>query len=145
MSAYKRIECEFKDRETLIEALDFLDLEYQQFDSPENLKGWKNDTRNEKANIIVSKESLNKNLTGASNDLGFLWNEEEQKFEMICSQYDQSRNVDKKIIQSYSKAAIEKVLKENGFKTKVSIKKEDILNKKMQELKMTVRKIVWKR
>jgi len=61
---------------------------------------------------------------------------------MICSQYDQSRNVDKKIIQSYSKAAIEKVLKENGFKTKVSIKKEDILNKKMQELKMTVRKIV---
>lgn len=145
MSAYKRIECEFKDRETLIEALDFLDLEYQQFDSPENLKGWKNDTRNEKANIIVSKESLNKNLTGASNDLGFLWNEEEQRFEMICSQYDQSRNVDKKIIQSYSKAAIEKVLKENGFKTKVSIKKEDILNKKMQELKMTVRKIVWKR
>jgi len=142
MSAYKRIECEFKDRETLIEALDFLDLEYQQFDNPENLKGWKNDTRNEKANIIVSKESLNKNLTGASNDLGFLWNEEEQRFEMICSQYDQSRNVDKKIIQSYSKAAIEKVLKENGFKTKVSIKKEDILNKKMQELKMTVRKIV---
>jgi DNA-binding NarL/FixJ family response regulator len=41
-----------------------------------------------------------------------------------------------------AKSAIEKVLKENGFKTKVSIKKEDILNKKMQELKMTVRKIV---
>ena len=142
MSAYKKIECEFKDRETLLEALDFLELDYRQCDIPENLKGWKNDIRNEKAHIIVPKETLNKFLTGASNDLGFLWNEEEQRFEMICSQYDQSKNVDKKIIQSYAKTALEKVLKENGFKTKVSIKKEDILTKKMQELKMTVRKIV---
>jgi hypothetical protein len=142
MSAYKRIECEFKDKESLLEALDFLDLDYKEYESPENLKGWKNDVRKEKAHIIIPKESLNKNLTGASNDVGFLWNEEEQRFEMICSQYDQSKNVDKKIIQSYAKSAIEKVLKENGFKTKVSIKKEDILNKKMQELKMTVRKIV---
>lgn len=142
MSAYKRIECEFKDKETLLEALDFLDLDYKEFQSPENLKGWKNDVRNEKAHIIIPKESLNKTLTGASNDVGFLWNEEEKRFEMICSQYDQSKNVDKKIIQSYAKSALEKVLKENGFKTKVSIKKEDILNKKMQELKMTVRKIV---
>jgi len=142
MSAYKRIECEFKDKETLLEALDFLGLEYRVCDSPENLKGWKNDIRGEKADIIVLKESLNKTITGASNDLGFLWNEEEKRFEMICSNYDQSREVDKKIIQSYAKSAMEKVLKENGFKTKVSIKKEDILAKKMQELKMTVRKIV---
>ena len=112
MSAYKRIECEFKDKETLLEALDFLELDYKEYESPESLKGWKNDVRKEKAHIIVSKESLNKNLTGASNDVGFLWNEEDQRFEMICSQYDQSRNVDKKIIQSYAKSAIEKVLKE---------------------------------
>ena len=55
MSAYKRIECEFKDRETLIEALDFLDLEYQQFDSPENLKGWKNDVSVGESQLMNTK------------------------------------------------------------------------------------------
>jgi hypothetical protein len=142
MSAYKRIECEFVDKDTLLEALDFLDLNYEVHEDPIQLKGWKNDLRDEKANIIVRKESLNKFLTGASNDLGFLWNEEDKRYEMICSQYDSSKNVDKKVIQSYAKTALEKVLKENGFKAKLSITKEDILTKKMHELKMVVKKIV---
>ena len=53
MSAYKKIECEFKDRETLLEALDFLELDYRQCESPENLKGWKNDEKSARGREII--------------------------------------------------------------------------------------------
>lgn len=139
MSAYKKIECDIVDKESLLEALKLLNLNFEDHDNPQSLYGWKDDERNEKANIIIRRNEVNK-FTGASNDIGLSWNND--KYEMIISEYDKKCNMDKRIIQAYVKVVLEKSLIKNGFKIKVNIDDETFRKKQILDLDIVARKII---
>jgi hypothetical protein len=141
MSAYKKIECEIVDKDCLLEALSLLGFTPDVLSEPKSLKGYRGDERKEVAHIIVSRNQINK-FTGASNDIGFFWNETEQKYDFICSDYDKAKNMDQRIIQAYVKVAIEKALAKNGFKIKVNINDEEFLKRTMSEMEIVARKII---
>jgi hypothetical protein len=141
MSAYKKIKCNLVDKESLLKALEVLGFQADVYENAINLKGYKNDTRKEVANIIVTKEQLN-SFTGASNDLGFLWNEEENKYEMICSEYDTGHKIDERVIQAYTKVVLEEALEKQGFKIKVNIADTDLQTKKQIPIQIVARKII---
>ena len=141
MSAYKKIECDIVDKESLLEALSLLGFSPDVLNEPRNLKGFRGDERKEVAHIIISRDQVNK-FTGASNDIGFLWNESEKKFDFILSDYDKAQKMDQRIIQAYVKIVLEKALKKNGFKIKVNINEEDLLKKQLSELEIKARKII---
>lgn len=141
MSAYKKIECDIVDKDSLLEALELLDLQAEVHENPINLKGYRGDVRNEKAHIVIDKQQVNK-FTGASNDIGFLWNEAENKYEFIVSEYDQRFKMDQRVIQAYVKVVLEKALKKNGFKIKVNIDEDNLKRKIMSDLEITARKII---
>ena len=141
MSAYKKIECEIVDKDCLLEALSLLGFQPEVLVEPKPLTGYRGDIREETANIIISKYQVNK-FTGASNDIGFLWSEDNQKFDFICSDYDKAKNMDQRIIQAYVKVAIEKALVKNGFKIKVNINNEEFLKRTISEMEIVARKII---
>jgi hypothetical protein len=141
MSAYKKIECEIVDKDCLLEALSLLGFSPDVFVEPKKLQGYRGDQRNEVANIVISREQVNK-FTGASNDIGFLWNEKENKYDFIVSDYDVAKKMDQRIIQAYVKIAIEKALAKNGFKIKVNINDEDFLKRTMSEMEIVARKLI---
>ncbi len=141
MSAYKKIECDIVDKESLLEALSLLGFSPDVLNEPKNLRGYRGDERKEVAHIIISRDQVNK-FTGASNDIGFLWNESEKKFDFILSDYDKAQKMDQRIIQAYVKIVLEKALKKNGFKIKVNINEEDLLKKQLSELEIKARKII---
>jgi len=139
MSAYKKIECDIVDKDSLLEALTLLNLSFQDHEIPQNLYGWKDDQRNEKANIIINRKEVNI-YTGASNDIGFLWNGE--KYEMVISEYDKKFNMDKRFIQAYVKVVLEKSLLKNGFKIKVNIDEDQLRQRQIADLDIVARKII---
>ena len=141
MSAYKKIECEIVDKDCLLEALELLGFKPEVFVEPKNLKGYRGDERKETANIIIPRDQVNK-FTGVSNDIGFLWNEKDQKYDFILSDYDKSKLMDQRIIQAYVKIALEKALAKNGFKIKVNINDEEFLKRTMSEMEIVARKII---
>lgn len=141
MSAYKTVECDIVDLECLLDALKLLGFNINQYEKPENLKGYQNDIRDEKATIIIPKEQINF-FTGASNDIGFIWNQETEKFDMIISDYDKKFKMDIRIIQAYIKVVLEKELEKNGFKIKVNINNEDLLKRSINDLNIIARKII---
>lgn len=141
MSAYKKIECEIVDKECLLEALELLQFTPEIFAEPQSLTGYRGDVRKEVAHIIISRDQVNK-FTGASNDIGFLWNSKENKYDFIVSEYDKSKLMDQRIIQAYVKVVLEKALKKNGFKIKVNINEEDLLKRQISELEIKARKII---
>lgn len=141
MSAYKKIECEIVDKECLLEALSLLGFNPDVLKEPKNLKGYRGDERKEVAHIIIPRDQVNK-FTGASNDIGFFWNEKEQKYDFILSDYDKAKIMDQRIIQAYVKIALEKALAKNGFKIKVNINDEEFLKRTMSEMEIVARKII---
>ena len=141
MSAYKKIECDIVDKESLLEALSLLGFTPDVLVEPKHLTGYRGDERKETANIIISKDQVNK-FTGASNDIGFLWNEKEKKYDFIVSDYDKATLMDQRIIQAYVKVVLEKALKKNGFKIKVNINEEDLLKRQLSDLEIKARKII---
>jgi hypothetical protein len=141
MSAYKKIECNIVDKETLLEALKALGFNPDVCNEPQNLKGYKGDVRKEVAHIIIPKDQINF-FTGASNDIGFLWNSKTEKYDFICSEYDKKKEMDIRIIQAYVKIVLEKSLLKQGYKIKVNIGEEDLLRKKITDLNMVARKLI---
>ncbi len=141
MSAYKKIECEIVDKDCLLEALSLLGFTPEVLVEPKKLTGYRGDQRKEVAHIIIPKDQINK-FTGASNDIGFFWNETEQKYDFICSDYDKAKSMDQRIIQAYVKVAIEKALAKNGFKIKVNINDEEFLKRTMSEMEIVARKLI---
>lgn len=141
MSAYKKIECDIVDKKFLLDALMSLGFKPLCFTEPEHLTGYKGDKRDEKANIIIPKEQINF-FTGASNDIGFLWNSENKKYEMIVSDYDQAHKMQDRIIQAYVKVVLEEALAKNGFKIKVNIEENALLQRKLNDLNIVARKII---
>jgi hypothetical protein len=141
MSAYKKIQCDIVDKETLLEALKILGFDPSVHEFPMHLTGYLGDQRNEMAEIIIPKKQVNF-FTGASNDIGFYWDKNEEKFDFICSEYDKKFKMDQRIIQAYAKVAIEKALAKNGFKIKVNIEDEEFRKRALNDLNIVARKII---
>jgi hypothetical protein len=115
MSAYKLIKCTIKDVDSLIKALTSLGFDPKIYDEPKSLRGFLNDEREQKAEIIIPKEQINKLFTKASNDLGFTFNEETKEYDMVCSEYDDKLNIPGRIKQAYAKCVIEEALESQYF------------------------------
>jgi hypothetical protein len=142
MSAYKKIKCNFVNKDSLIKALKVIGLNPICLEEAQSLRGYKNDIRSEKAEIIVPKEQLNELFTGLSNDLGFKWNEAENKYDMICSDYDKANKMDERVIQAYAKTVLEEALEEQGYKIKINIEESELKNRKQAQINIVARKIV---
>ena len=111
MSAYKSISCSFKDEKTLLECLKNIGYNPVVYKEKHNLRGYIDDIRGESAEIIVPKSEISL----ASNDLGFSYDEEKAEYAMLCSDYDIHRGVADKVKQSYALVAIKAALKKNKF------------------------------
>ena len=142
MSAYKKIKCNFVNKDSLIKALKTIGLNPITHEIATNLRGYKNDIRNEKAEIIIPKEQLNELFTGLSNDLGFKWNEADNKYDMICSDYDKANKMDERVIQAYAKVVLEEALEEQGYKIKINIEDSELKNRKQAQINIVARKII---
>ena len=141
MSAYKKIECDIVDKDCLLKALKELGFEPDVHEVAQSLVGYKDDLRPEKAEIIIPKKQVNI-FTGASNDIGFKWNETEEKYEFIVSDYDKRLKMHERILQAYAKIVIETALEKNGFKIKVRIQEDQLKQRQMIDLNITARKII---
>jgi len=92
MSAYKLIECEIKDKQSIIAGLldmglNLADIEIH--DEAVSLQDYVGKNRSQKANIIVRRKVVNKTFsTGMSNDVGF--EKVEGKYKAHISDYDMS-------------------------------------------------------
>jgi hypothetical protein len=140
MSAYKLIKCSIIDKDLLLQALKSLGFNPEVFDIPQFLRGYANETREEKAEIIVPKEQINKLYTKASNDLGFIWNQELEQYDMIVSEYDLKLNIANKIKQSYAKAVIEKALEDQYFN--VESDENEIKSRKINKVTIIGKKYI---
>ena len=142
MSAYKRIKCKIVNRDLLKQSLDNLGLKYTEHESPVALQGYAGDRRNQKAEIVVARQELNKGFTGASNDLGFTWNEKEGAYDMICSDYDEHAKVPQRIMQSYAVVVIQKAAAANNFSLKQSVENKKLQSKTRQKVKLVFGKVI---
>jgi hypothetical protein len=115
MSAYKKIKCELVNKNVLLQALEGLGFSPIVNKEATKLTGYEGKQREETAEIIIPKEQLNKSFTGASNDLGFKFNENTKIYDMICSDYDVANKIPQRVKQMYAKVAIEKALESKKF------------------------------
>jgi hypothetical protein len=115
MSAYKKIKCELVNQNILLQALHALGFNPAVYKNATKLVGYEGKAREQTAEIVISRSQLNSAFTGASNDLGFKWNDKENKYDMICSDYDVYNKIPQRIKQAYAKIAIETALKEKKF------------------------------
>ncbi len=118
MSAYKTIQCSFKDQEVLLDCLKDIGYNPVVYKEKNNLTGYRGDSRSQSAEIIVPRSQI----SAVSNDLGFAFDEEKGEYVMLCSEYDSHRGVGDKIKQSYAIVAIRKALSKNKFSINTEIK-----------------------
>ena len=141
MSAYKLIKCSIKDKDLLIKALESLGFQPKLHNSPVNLRGYLGDLREQKAEIIIPKEQLNKLFTRASNDIGFTYNSDTEQYDMICSEYDEKLNLPGRIKQSYAKAVIEEALESQYFSVD-TVENENLRNRKQIKVQIIGKKFI---
>jgi hypothetical protein len=118
MSAYKTINCSFKDKSTLLQSLKDLGYHPMEYKEKQKLTGYLNDLRNEVAEIIVPKVQISR----SSNDLGFTYDISAKEYIMICSDFDIHNGLADKVRQSYALTAIKTALKKNKFNITVEEK-----------------------
>jgi hypothetical protein len=90
MSRYCEVQTEFKDQDSLIDALvetgKWTTGQIEIHEVPQHLFGYHGDQREQKAHIIIRR----KHVGSASNDIGFV-KREDGKYEAIISEYDSGR------------------------------------------------------
>jgi hypothetical protein len=84
MSEYLTMKLDIEDKEDIVAALEKIGIPFETHDTAVNLHGYQGDTRKQTAEIVIRRQHIG----GASNDLGFKWNGETKKWEMIVSDYD---------------------------------------------------------
>lgn len=125
MSRYTIVELQIKDVICLRDALKTMNYPFEEYQEAKPLVGFQSDERSEKAHIIIRR----KNLTKASNDIGFLRDETGQ-YKMIISDYD--RQVKKikedfmqRLTKEYSTAKIRKKCLQLGASITQQVNMED--------------------
>jgi hypothetical protein len=121
MSAYKTIQCSFKDKNILLDCLKELGYEPVVYKEKSKLSGYRGDQREQTAEIIVPRTQI----SPVSNDLGFTFDEEKNEYLMLCSEYDSHKGLEDKVKQSYAVTAIKLALSKNKFSVKTETKAKD--------------------
>ena len=121
MSAYKTIQCSFKDKNILLDCLKELGYEPVVYKEKSKLSGYRGDQREQTAEIIVPRTQI----SPVSNDLGFAFDEEKNEYLMLCSEYDSHKGLEDKVKQSYAVTAIKLALSKNKFSVKTETKAKD--------------------
>jgi hypothetical protein len=121
MSAYKTIQCSFKDKNILLDSLKELGYEPVIYKEKTKLSGYEGDLREQGAEIIVPRTQI----SPVSNDLGFTFDEEKNEYLMLCSEYDSHKGLEDKVKQSYAVTAIKVALSKNKFSIKTENKLKD--------------------
>ena len=128
------MDSEFKDKEELVRSLEELNLHPEVHVEPQHLQGYRGDKRSQKAHIIVRR----KYVGNASNDVGFLYDKNKQKYKVIASEFDSAWRTGKKINklkQVYGEKVIMKGVKKNSRFSLISRKENE-----KGEIKIKVRR-----
>jgi Protein of unknown function (DUF1257) len=114
MSAYTEQVTQITDGALLTECLKEKGIkEVENHDTPQNLVGYQNDTREQKAEIIIRR----KHVGAASNDIGFQ-KQSDGTYRAIISQFDKGRYNDawmSDLKKKYAEKKIHQVAKKNGL------------------------------
>jgi hypothetical protein len=119
MSKYKRIQTQLKDRDALLAAIDAVGVpcEVAEEGGPLSLYDWHGFRRPEKADVVIRR----KDIGGASNDLGFVWDAETGAYEVIISAFDDHKGVGhglhvlNQVRQRYALDAVTALAEQNGY------------------------------
>lgn len=130
MSAYKKLNCCFRDLNNLTQSLKSLGFKPVINKEKKKLIGYQGDVRSEEADIVVPKGQISQ----ASNDLGFVYNDDLKEYTMICSDYDLNRGLGDKVIQAYALEAIKSALKKNKFNMGVEKRKNKKIMLKVDKI-----------
>lgn len=112
MSKYMKLSCQVADKSVLLASLTEMGLQYLEHNTPVTIKGYGSYT--EKAEIVVTKESLAKSGLRSYGDLGFSWNSSKNEFDIIID--DMGANVKNALLSKYREKAIEKAFSSKGYK-----------------------------
>lgn len=131
MSHYTTTELQVKDPASFVEALlecwqdangkQLTRADIEIHDTPQNLRGYMGDTREQRANIIIRKSKVG----AASNDIGFLV--QDGKCTAFISEYDKSRyspKWQKSVMREYSQRTVTKKAGLKKLKTETFINAE---------------------
>jgi hypothetical protein len=122
MSHYNEIKTQITNRSALVTALTQCGFTLDQIevhDEAQNLKGYRGDTREQKANVIIRR----KDVGTASNDLGFA-QKKDGTYEAIISDYDKRRYNDKwldKVCTKHSVENAKQAFAQNGWEYTESV------------------------
>lgn len=113
MSEYITMKLDIESKEDIIAALEKLGFEVGKqieiHDEPVHLQGYQGDARVDVAEIVVRRQYVG----SASNDLGFKWNEEEKKWDMIVSDFDRGSSLTGTFQQMVNLVMIERLADES--------------------------------
>jgi hypothetical protein len=85
MSHFSEVRLQFRNAETIVEALKAFGFEVNRHEKPQLLRDYMNSTSQyRKAEIIVPKESIGRD----ANDMGFIWNGDDNAYMLYISEYD---------------------------------------------------------
>lgn len=133
MSHYTEVQTRIRDQACLIAALQALGFQNVEVsDTPIQLKGYRGDTRTQKANIRIKGSAWGRDneVGGASNDLG--WEKmQDGTFRFHVSDYDShkyGREWQNKLTKTYAEEVIRKTVRPTGF----TMRKKTITNQKIQ-------------
>jgi len=136
MSAYKVVKCNINDQKHIIAGLVNLGVPLsciEVHDIPQTLQGYQNDTRGQKANVIVRRGNVNKYLSnGSSNDLGF--EKKDGVYQAHVSDYDMGwwnrkrdgflqKATESQVVSAAQKRGYKVTTKKEGNKIKLLLKK----------------------
>jgi len=119
MSEYHQVEVNLEDFDCIIGSLKEMGYNPICNDVADNLKGYQNDVREQKAHIIIPKSQVG----SASNDIGF--EKVDKKYILHISQYDQSAKTFDvgKLKKTYAVQKLNKFIKKST-RYKISSKQE---------------------
>ena len=140
MSEYVKMELDISCKEDIIAALEKMkkmangNFDYQVHDTAVHLQGYEGSQRPQVAEIIVP----NKYVGGSANDLGFKYNEETKKWDMIISEFDRRGNLIGTFKQLCNLSMMERVAKKKMMKVELVSQPLTALKQK-QKIKIRVR------
>jgi len=117
MSHYSEVDTAFRDQVCLVESLQEMGYKVEVHEGEgANLYGYQGDRREQKANVIVSRQFVGR----ASNDLGWKWNSNSRCFIQIVSEFDaQTHRLDEgKLKQMYAEKKVVKKALKLGYRVK---------------------------
>ena len=105
MSEYLTMTLDIESKDDITAALDRIGIPYEVHDTAVKLQGYMGDTRKQTAEVVVRRQHIG----GSSNDLGFKWNEETKRWDMIVSDFDNHSSLVKTFQQVVTIGMLERV------------------------------------